>query len=232
MNHPTLLALDTASDTASVTLLHNGAYHTASHDGQRMHSRVILNLVASLLNKTNITIGNINAIIVGNGPGSFMGARLARSVAEALAMPHDTPVSYYSTLQLMAQVVHNQAKANHILVVQDARKQECYVGAYALNDGMMQPISDNSLVAPKDIALPEGFADQSITFCGSGFAAYADHIPQTLLTAHSIIAADGKQLAEAAIQLFLAHTPNQCAEEINYVRNHVADKPKQKNKGS
>ena len=90
----------------------------------------------------------------GQGPGSFMGVRLATTVAQGLAYSIDCPVVAISTLRILAQTAYQQLGFEKALVGWDARMQEFYWGAYLLNNqGIMQSIQADALISPVDFKL-------------------------------------------------------------------------------
>lgn len=56
-----------------------------------------------LLQKAQLELSQINAFVLGAGPGSFMGLRLGFSVFRAWAWLYDTPITCISSLNLLIQ---------------------------------------------------------------------------------------------------------------------------------
>ena len=78
---PILLALDTSNQYCSVALQARGQV-TARHEwSEQKHSAMILPMVRELLAQAKVTLADLDAIVVGVGPGGFTGVRLAVAVA-------------------------------------------------------------------------------------------------------------------------------------------------------
>ncbi len=84
---PTLLALESGGETASVAFLAPSGEiaHLAAESGQS-HSSRLLPMAHSLLNAHGQGWGDLDAIVVGTGPGSFTGLRMACGLAQGIAL--------------------------------------------------------------------------------------------------------------------------------------------------
>ena len=103
----------------------------------KTHSREILPSIERLLNDAGLAPGELDAIIYGQGPGSFTGLRIAVGVVQGLAYGLQIPVVPVSSMAAMA---HAAACANDlteakVFVGLFARLEEIYFGAYHLIPG-------------------------------------------------------------------------------------------------
>ena len=80
-----LLALDTSSLACSVALEVDGTVIDRHEEQARAHTRLIMPMIRDQLEETSIRPEDLDAIVLGNGPGSFIGMRIAASVAQGLA---------------------------------------------------------------------------------------------------------------------------------------------------
>jgi tRNA threonylcarbamoyladenosine biosynthesis protein TsaB len=221
-----ILAIECSSPFLSLAIQTDAAIFTHQQEGQRQHSQFILEKIKELLTQASLSITDIKTIAVGNGPGSFIGVRLAHAVAQGLCLPSDKQLITLSSLQMIAQSLHLKNQAKTILVAQDARKQEVYACAYQLDNNVMQPIIEEQLLTPEALAdFYNQLSEQSdLAIIGNGWSAYQD----TLNINQQPYSLDNCQLAEGAIQLTMLTENNDTHSEPNYVRNHVADLPKKK----
>src|SRR5262245_29051820 len=80
-----LLALETATDRASVAVGASEAQAVERNvSGARRHAASILTLINSALAEAGVTLDDLTAVVVADGPGSFTGLRVGAAVAKAL----------------------------------------------------------------------------------------------------------------------------------------------------
>ncbi len=126
-----LLALDTSSLACSVALQVDDVVTSRHEERAREHTRLLVPMIEDVLAEAGLATTDLDAIVLGNGPGSFIGMRIATSVAQGLAHGAGiriVPVS--SLLAVAAQVMENNG-ADAVAVCQDAHMDEVYLGLYA-----------------------------------------------------------------------------------------------------
>ena len=86
------LAIDTATDVASVAV--RAGEHTIARSarGARQHAAQILPLVQEVLALAQVTLAQIGGLVVGDGPGSFTGLRIGWAVAKGLIHERQVPL--------------------------------------------------------------------------------------------------------------------------------------------
>ena len=139
-----ILAFDTATDVATSALVSDGDVL-----GERTsEARTVLEDVHRLVRDARARPGDLDAVVVGTGPGSFTSTRIGLAAARGLALALDVPVAGVSTLDAIA------AGGQGVYPVIDAGRREVFVAG---------PLA----VAPVDLELEEG------TVCiGSGAIRY------------------------------------------------------------
>jgi len=121
-----LLALDTASRTASIAL----------HDGQRLlsentwhsarqHTVELMPRVVAMLAQADSAPQELTAVAVASGPGSFTGLRVALSVAKGLALAGGLALLGVPTLDVVA-FPHRWQSLPVCAVVQAGRGRACW----------------------------------------------------------------------------------------------------------
>jgi tRNA threonylcarbamoyladenosine biosynthesis protein TsaB len=126
-----ILAFDTATDVATSALVDDGEVL-----GERTSRAVtLLEDVDALLRRAGMHTGNLDALAVGIGPGSFTGVRIGLSTARGIALALGIPAAGVSTLDALA------AGAPGALPVVDARRREVFVpgGVLAPTDVDVEP---------------------------------------------------------------------------------------------
>jgi tRNA threonylcarbamoyladenosine biosynthesis protein TsaB len=113
----------------------------------------LLPMVDALLAEGGITLGSLDVIAFGRGPGGFTGVRLAASVAQGLAFGAQVGVVPISDLAAVAQrVVQLTPSVRRVLVANDARMKEVYSAWFEV-DGVLVP-GPERVSAPGDVEVP------------------------------------------------------------------------------
>ena len=146
------LAIEAASDSCSVALSCNGTRISRIEAAPRMHSRLLYPMLNDVMNEAGIRPNQLDAVVFGNGPGSFTGLRIAASTAQGIGFACDIPLIGVSTLQAMAQQAFIEHQQTQVLAIMDARMNELYLGQYALDShtGLMSPCI-NDLICPINV---------------------------------------------------------------------------------
>ncbi|AXK40862.1 tRNA (adenosine(37)-N6)-threonylcarbamoyltransferase complex dimerization subunit type 1 TsaB [Crenobacter cavernae] len=206
-----LLALDTSTDHLSVGLMLDDATLVFHEPVGQQHAERTLPEIGRLLAEAGVTLGQLDAIVYGQGPGSFTGLRIACGIAQGLAFSAKLPLIGIPTLDAVAA----QDGSDKRLVCLDARMQQVFSARY--ENGLR--VSDITVGAPELVELDgDGW-----TGLGSGFAAYPDELSTRLGLQQ--VRADLKP--HAAAYLALAATgryPQHAADqaELLYIRNKIA----------
>ena len=124
-----ILAFDTASARATSALVGDGEVL-----GERVSTTVtLLADLDALLRQAGAHVGDVEALAVGTGPGSFTGLRVGLAAARALALALGIPVAGVSTLDALA------AGAPGALPVIDAKRREVFLpGPRCLAPGALE----------------------------------------------------------------------------------------------
>lgn len=112
------------------------------------HLQNLMPQVKYVIEKSKLSIGDIDAIAVSRGPGSFTGIRIGVSSARALSQITDIPCVAVSSLEALAmraaehvpqdcgtQVGTDALDGTLICPMLDARRHQVYAGGYFLKDG-------------------------------------------------------------------------------------------------
>jgi len=126
-NTPSILAIDTSGECCSVALWHQARLIELQAPGGAAASEHVLPLVGQVLAQAHWSLGQLQALAFGAGPGSFTGVRTAASVVQGLAVAAGLPVVPVGTLLALAL---QQGRAGRVAVAIDARMQEVYFAVY------------------------------------------------------------------------------------------------------
>ena len=171
---PRLLAFDTSTDTLSVAVQHGGRIVTHTGAGGAQSSTTLIPLIRTLLAEAGLSLGDLDAIAFGRGPGSFTGLRTACAVAQGLGFGAGVRLLPVDTLQAVAEEASHRFGATRVVAVLDARMDQVYSASYDLDRIGDATVTDDDVqvLAPEQVAVPAGWA-----LAGNAFAAYGDRLP-------------------------------------------------------
>lgn len=149
-----LLALDTSSIACSVALQLDDAVSELHEEQPREHTALLMPMIDSLLASAGAEIADLDAIVLGNGPGSFIGMRIAASVVQGLAYAAGLRVVPISSMACVAAQVFEEHDAVEVVVAQDAHMNEVYLGEYRLDHGLAVAVSPERLHG-MEVTLPD-----------------------------------------------------------------------------
>lgn len=163
-----VLTLDTSSSavTAGVVSLDDGVRVLAEQAtvNARAHAELLTPGLQAALLSAGMSLSDVDAVVVGAGPGPFTGLRAglvtAASLSHALGIPA-YPVCSLDAIALVAGAP--------VVVVTDARRREVYWARYDVSGNR---VAGPSVSAPSDVDL-----DGVDRVAGQGVSLYADAFP-------------------------------------------------------
>jgi len=129
-----LLAIETSSIACSVALQVGNDIHEQHVVEAKAHTRILLPMIKQALAEEKLAIGDLDALVLGNGPGSFIGMRIGASVAQGLAFAAGLNIVPISSLAAVAAEVLSEHEESHVAVAQDARMNQVYLGCFARDE--------------------------------------------------------------------------------------------------
>jgi tRNA threonylcarbamoyladenosine biosynthesis protein TsaB len=136
-----LLALDTSSDACSVALQCDQRLFERHVVQAKEHTRLLIPMIEDVLREGGATPAELDAIVLGNGPGSFIGMRIAASVAQGLAYGAQLGIVPVSSLAAVAAEAFRLSAAEYVIVAQDAHMNEVYLACFRKGEGGL-PLAD------------------------------------------------------------------------------------------
>ena len=169
-----LVAIETSTDAGSVAIGKGGELTGEVMIGTRTrHAESLLPALDFLLRSSRTPKSAIGGIIVGAGPGSFTGVRVAAATARGLAHALAVPLYAWSSLAALAL---ESRQTGAVCALFDARRGEVYAACYERAPG-----SDRlgTLMEPDVLtvsALRQRVSDFAPSFVGEGANRYAQEL--------------------------------------------------------
>ncbi len=171
-NSPTIVAIETSTELASVAVFHGGQLLSRASSGAQTHSASVLPMLQALLSDAGVALADCDAIAYGCGPGSFTGVRTACGLVQGLAFGAQLKLAPVVTLLAMADAAREAGAGDDIVAVLDARMGEVYWARYRYQAGWQQ------LTAPALSRAEDLVAADPAAVCGNGLLAYPDAFTQ------------------------------------------------------
>ncbi len=130
----TILQIETATTVCSVALAKDG--HVLGFkqiDERNIHAEIITLFIDELIASAAIRYGDIDAVAVSSGPGSYTGLRIGVSTAKGLCFALEKPLIAIESLAAMAQgvIAENSIDKKTLLCPMiDARRMEVYTALF------------------------------------------------------------------------------------------------------
>lgn len=146
-----ILALETSAKAASCAALENGVPVAIAWQCTGLtHSRTLLPMVSDMLLNGGMNLGDMDALAVAAGPGSFTGLRIGISTVKGLTWGADLPCVPVSALEAMAWPL---AHIKGIIVcAMDARRQQIYHAVFRADGDKLYRLREDCAVSLENAA--------------------------------------------------------------------------------
>lgn len=219
-----ILGIDTASPTASVAIVEDGALvaeeihgRAGAHRGNTSpvlkgnHAEVILPLIQSVLDKSKSRLNGLAGVAVSIGPGSFTGLRIGLATVKGLAYDWGLPVVGVSTLFANAALAKDFDGL--ICSMLDARKCEVYMALFQGDGRRPKRVTEDAITSLQgaiDLVQSCRSVDgSSMLLVGDGAKAYEKILIDAL--AHSALIVNGHSSVAAEVAVLAEERFRRCA---------------------
>ncbi|MBK3496280.1 tRNA (adenosine(37)-N6)-threonylcarbamoyltransferase complex dimerization subunit type 1 TsaB [Viridibacillus sp. YIM B01967] len=135
------LGIDTSNSPLAVAIVKDGQVVAEEVTNIKLnHSIGAMPAIERLFERVKMKPADVDAIAVGEGPGSYTGVRIGVTIAKTLAWTLKKPLVGISSLKLL---VANAALYNGVVCsIIDARRQNVYAGAYDTQVDLVAVVED------------------------------------------------------------------------------------------
>lgn len=200
-----LCALDTSTLVASVAVVDDATVLARRDSDVDTHSDNLLVLIDEACKAAGVRVGELDAIAVGLGPGSFTGLRIGMATAKGIAYAGGKPLYGVSSLAALAlDLAAETDDASAVLVpALDARRGEVFAGFYQRRDSALHSLASECVLAPGALAghlaeiAPEG---APIVIGGDAVERYAEELSTLGRVVSGVLTPAATRVAEVCLQ--------------------------------
>ncbi len=167
-----ILNIETSTEVCSVCLSKDGkSMFTIDDDSSNSHSKILIVLIEKIFKQANITLSNLDAIAISDGPGSYTGLRIGMATAKALCYSAEKPLITISSLHsLVNGLIQRQTSLTGdfdfiVIPMIDARRMEVYTAVYNQNLNELEPICAKII---DESSFKEHLEHSNVFFVGTG----------------------------------------------------------------
>ena len=166
-----ILALDCSAGPASAAVIENGKILSSAFVNVKLtHSQTLLPMVKNTLEAALLTLSDIDAFAINNGPGSFTGIRIGISAVKGLSLAEKKPCVEVSTLYSIAQLFKNLDCV--VCAAMDARCNQVYNALFRIKDGTITRLCEDRAVMVDEVIAELSALDEKIMISGDGAALF------------------------------------------------------------
>ncbi len=176
MAEPLIVGIESSSRTCAVGLARGRELiKERKANGANIHSKMLLPFIEEVCAAAGISLGEIEALVLSAGPGSFTGLRIGYSVAKGIGHVRGIPLIEVPTLDVWA----HQAGTRETPVVPliDAYRGELFYALYRHGPGDFARISEFRCSTPEEMSQ---VITGPVLFTGSGVPAFKEKLREIL----------------------------------------------------
>jgi tRNA threonylcarbamoyladenosine biosynthesis protein TsaB len=174
MSAPCALGIETSTPVGSVALARGGETLAEVVLGSAArHAEHLLPAIEYLLRISGVRRDQLQRVVIGGGPGSFTGLRIAGATAKGLTA--GLGLEFYAYSGLLALAAGTGLQDQSVCALFDARRDQVYAASYLLHDDL------RTLLAPRAQALDgvlSSLDPANTVFVGEGALRHALRIRQ------------------------------------------------------
>ena len=168
-----ILMIETSTECCSVAVC-DGLRILASRldETPRRQSSMLVPYIVEILQEAGLEGGNLDAVAVSEGPGSYTGLRVGVSTAKGYCFGAGKPLLGIDTLQILA--CQAEGTFDRIVAMIDARRMEVYAASF---DGSGRKISPTEAVILDAGSYRAELEAGSVLFIGTGTKKFQEICP-------------------------------------------------------
>lgn len=174
-----ILAIEASAVAASAAVAVDGQLKAEEFTQNALtHSATLLPSIASVLQKSDLTVDDVDLIAVTEGPGSFSGLRIGITTAKTLAYAAGKKILGVSTLAALAALLPMTGEL--ISPIMDARRDQTYNAIYKWENGALTEIRSPRALSVSELIEDITSLNTEVIFIGDGVMRFSDELKEKL----------------------------------------------------
>ncbi len=236
MKNPRILHIETATNICSVALSEGEKLLAIREsDEDRSHGSLLSVFMDEVLSEAGFQPGDMDAISVSKGPGSYTGLRIGVSAVKGFSYGLKLPVIGIDTLLALAIGAKSTSAVQRLITehpdlllcpLLDARRMEVYSGFYTQSNHIFRKVSADII---DENSFKEILDAQSVVFFGNGAFKVKETLQHTNAFFVDEIELSAKNMISLSLDLYEKDKFEDAAYfEPYYLKDFVATTPKKK----
>lgn len=172
-----ILAMETSTQLGGVAVVIDGKVVAEENSlRQKSHTEFVSPSVEECLKMANLSLNDIDAFAVGQGPGSFTGIRVAANAGKTYAYSFNKPLVTVDSLMLLAE----QARGSKlpVLAIINAYKNMVYLGLFDVTGEEPDYIKGPDAIPVRELSK---HITMDVSVVGDGWETYHEYLPEDLI---------------------------------------------------
>lgn len=190
------------------------------------HSTYLAGFIDDVLKVSGLDIGELDAVVIGGGPGSYTGLRIGCSLAKGICFATGLPLISCSDLRALASAgLDKNKEVNNVVCLIDARRMDAYLGVF---DRKGRHVMKEQFVT-LDEQLGVDYSCQDVGVVGNGAKKWIQGFKDLQVKNIEIDTIYAEYLLKEANEKWRAKDfENLVTYEPNYIKSVFVTKPKPK----
>jgi len=162
-----LLCIESSYHICSVAISSNGEVFTSESDTVQNHAESLMALIQDCLDQAKLSLGDLNAVAISSGPGSYTGLRIGTSTAKGICFALNIPLISIDTLYAIAFGAScvEDVSGCFIWPMIDARRMEVY---HCVFDSNLNVVADVTNGIVEGVGFVPELIQSNTMICGDG----------------------------------------------------------------
>lgn len=179
----TILSVDSSYKPMSAAISRDGSLMAECFFSLGLtHSETLMPVIDEMIKRAGISLSEIDALAVTEGPGSFTGLRIGSGTVKGLADALDIPVIPVPTLEVMAFNIFSPGCI--ICPMLDARRGNVYSAVYGYEGESLKNLMPQCIISLEDLLGKLEPLGEKVIFSGDAELLFRDRIDEKLKLPH------------------------------------------------